>query len=370
MSNAKNERWVVKIGSAQLTGEDGLLSPDKVENLSRQLNDIVKENIEVVLVSSGAVAAGIGKLGWDKRPAALHELQAAAAVGQMELVQLWESQFEHYQITTAQILLTHADLRDRKRYLNARSTLITLIEQSVVAIINENDTVATDEIRVGDNDNLAAMVSNLIEADLLVILTDQEGLYDSDPRTNPEAKFIERGDSTDSQLLGYAGGAGTGLSTGGMRTKVEAAKVAALSGTDTIIVNGSSENILLKIAAGETPGTLLEAPEQPLAARKQWIVSQLEPVGKLVLDDGAAKIVSEDGKSLLAVGVTRVEGDFKRGDLVNLSNTQGEIIACGLSNYNNDECVLIAGKSSNEIESLLGYINESVLIHRNNLVLS
>lgn len=369
MSNAKNERWVVKIGSAQLTGSDCLLSPSRVENLTRQLNDILKENIEVVLVSSGAVAAGIGKLGWDKRPAALHELQAAAAVGQMELIQLWESQFQHYQINTAQILLTHEDLRDRKRYLNARSTLLTLIEQRVVAIINENDTVATDEIRVGDNDNLAAMVSNLVEADLLVILTDQDGLYDSDPRTNPEAQFIERGDSTDPQLLGYAGGAGTGLSTGGMRTKVEAAKLAALSGTDTIIVNGSSDNILLHIAAGETPGTLLEAPQQPLAARKQWIASQLEPAGNLMLDDGAAKIVSEDGKSLLAVGVTTVEGDFKRGDLVNLSNTQGEIIACGLTNYNNDECTLIAGKSSSEIESLLGYVNESVLIHRNNLVL-
>ncbi len=370
MSNAKHERWVVKIGSAQLTGQDGLLKRQKIEAITRQLNEIIQDNIEVVLVSSGAVAAGIGKLGWEKRPAALHELQAAAAVGQMELVQVWESHFQQHQINTAQILLTHADLRDRKRYLNARSTLITLIEHQVIAIINENDTVATDEIRVGDNDNLAAMVSNLVEADLLVILTDQDGLYDSDPRTNPEAKFIERGDSTDSQLLGYAGGAGTGLSTGGMRTKVEAAKVAALSGTDTIIVNGQAENILLKIAAGETPGTLLEAPEQPLTARKQWIANQLEPSGELTLDDGAVKSVQGDGKSLLAVGITATSGTFKRGDLVNCCNSDGEVIACGLVNYNSDECALLIGKASSEIEKLLGYVNESALIHRNNLVLS
>lgn len=370
MSNAKNERWVVKIGSAQLTDSDGLLSRDRIESFTHQLIEILKENIEVVLVSSGAIAAGLGKLGWEKRPAALHKLQAAAAVGQMELVQLWESHFHQHDIKTAQVLLTQEDLRDRKRYLNARSTLITLIEEQVLAIINENDTVATDEIRVGDNDNLAAMVSNLVDADLLVILTDQDGLYNRDPRSNPEAELITRADSTDPQLLSFAGGTGNELGTGGMRTKVEAAKVAALSGTDTIIVNGSLERILLQIAAGETPGTLLEAPQQPLAARKQWIVSQLEPAGNLILDDGAARIVSEDGKSLLAVGVTQVTGYFKRGDLVNLSNSQGEIIASGLVNYNNDECLLIAGKNSSEIENLLGYINEPELVHRNNLVLS
>jgi len=369
MSSAKNERWVVKLGSAQLTDEKGILSQERIAYWANYLSSINGERIEIVLVSSGAVAAGLGKLQWEQRPAALHQLQAAAAVGQMALVQAWQNEFSQHKINNAQILLTHADLRDRKRYLNAKSTLLTLIDQHVIPIVNENDTVATEEIRVGDNDTLAAMVSNLVEADLLVIITDQDGLYDSDPRSNPEARLIRQADSTNPKLLDYAGDAGSTLSRGGMRTKVEAARIASFSGTDTIIVNGQLENVLQQIADGQTPGTLLEAPEQPLAARKQWIASQLEPQGELTLDDGAVEIVCNQNKSLLAVGVQKVSGDFKRGDLVNCCNKDGTVVASGLCNYSSQECSELAGKASNEIEATLGYINESALIHKDNLII-
>jgi len=350
VSSAKNERWVVKLGSAQLTNESGALSQERIAHWAQQLSEISREKIEIVLVSSGAVAAGLGKLAWDQPPTALHKLQAAAAVGQMALIQAWQNEFSQQDINNAQILLTHADLSDRKRYLNAKSTLLTLIEQMIIPIVNENDTVATEEIRVGDNDTLGAMVSNLVEADLLVIITRQA-------------------DSTDPTLLKYAGEAASARSRGGMRTKVEAAKIASFSGTDTLIVNGQRTNVLQDIAAGKMPGTLLEAPEQPLAARKQWIASQLEAKGQLTLDDGAADIVCHKNKSLLAVGVQKVSGEFKRGDLVNCCNQEGKIIASGLCNYNSQECQALAGKTSSEIEATLGYINESEIIHKDNLVI-
>ena len=369
MSSAKNERWVVKLGSAQLTNESGALSQERIAHWAQQLSEISREKIEIVLVSSGAVAAGLGKLAWDQPPTALHKLQAAAAVGQMALIQAWQNEFSQQDINNAQILLTHADLSDRKRYLNAKSTLLTLIEQKIIPIVNENDTVATEEIRVGDNDTLAAMVSNLVEADLLIIITDQDGLYETDPRNNPDARFIRQADSTDPTLLKYAGEAASVRSRGGMRTKVEAAKIASFSGTDTLIVNGQQENVLQDIAAGKMPGTLLEAPEQALAARKQWIASQLEAQGELTLDDGAVDIVCHKNKSLLAVGVQKVSGDFKRGDLVNCCNSEGTVIASGLCNYNSQECTKLAGKASSEIETTLGYINESALIHKDNLII-
>lgn len=368
MSNAKNERWVVKLGSAQLADDAGGLSQERIAYWAKNLSDISHDKIEIVLVSSGAVVAGLGKLAWDQPPTALHKLQAAAAVGQMALVQAWQNEFSQRDINNAQILLTHADLSDRKRYLNAKSTLVTLIEQQVIPIVNENDTVATEEIRVGDNDTLAAMVSNLVEADLLIIITDQDGLYETDPRNDPDARFIRQADSTDTKLLQYAGEAASARSRGGMRTKVEAAKIAAFSGTDTLIVNGAKANILQEIAAGKMPGTLLEAPEQPLAARKQWIISQLEPQGQLTLDQGAVEILCKQNKSLLAVGVERVAGEFKRGDLVNCVDQQGNVIASGLCNYSNLECTALAGKASSEIEATLGYRNESALIHKDNLV--
>ena len=369
MSSAKNERWVVKLGSAQLTDENGRLSQERIAHWAKNLSEMCRDKIEIVLVSSGAVAAGVGKLDWDEPPTALHQLQAAAAVGQMALIQTWQNEFSQQKIDNAQILLTHADLSDRSRYLNAKSTLVTLIEQKIVPIINENDTVATEEIRVGDNDTLAAMVSNLIEADLLVIITDQDGLYESDPRSNPDARFIRQADSTDPSLLKYAGEAASASSRGGMRTKVEAAKIAAFSGTDTLIVNGQQTNVLQDIAAGKMPGTLLEAPQQSLAARKQWIASQLEPQGQLTLDDGAVEIIRNQNKSLLAVGVLQVSGKFKRGDLVNCTDQQGNVIASGLCNYSSEECTALTGKASSEIEATLGYVNESALIHKDNLII-
>ncbi len=361
-------RWVVKIGSALLTNDGFGLRADSLDVWVKQIMTLRQNGIDIVLVSSGSIAEGISRLGWNSRPNSLHELQAAAAVGQMGLIQAYEQCFQQYDTHTAQVLLTNDDIADRKRYLNARSTLRTLVGLGIVPVVNENDTVATDEIQFGDNDTLAGLVTNLLEADLLVILTDQPGLYDGDPRTSTGVKLIEEARAEDSGLEQYAGTGGM-LGRGGMRTKLHAARVAAKSGADTVIASGHEAGVLNKIAAGETVGTLLTAGQVPIAARKQWLAGQTQTRGRLTLDDGAVKVLMEQGKSLLAVGVTRVEGNFRRGEIVSCIDSSGKEIARGLVNYNEIESAMIAGQGSDKIEGLLGYIDEAELIHRDNLIL-
>lgn len=365
---AKARRWVVKIGSALLTNNGFGLRHDSLDRWVTQIMQLRQQGIEIVLVSSGAVAEGISRLGWNHRPHAVYELQAAAAVGQMGLIQAYESCFQRYNTHTAQVLLTHYDITDRERYLNARTSLRTLIDLDVVPVVNENDTVATNELRFSDNDTLAGMVANLIEADLLVILTDQDGLFKSDPQINPDAELVHEARVGDSVLKEYAGEGGT-LGRGGMLTKLQAADTAAKSGTDTVIASGLAVNVLQAIATGETIGTLLTAPRERLAARKQWLANQSWVMGKLTLDNGAVNALCSQGKSLLAVGVTTVEGDFKRGEIVACLDKDGNEIARGLVNYNADESQRIMGKSSDAFEELLGYIDEPELIHRDNLII-
>jgi len=364
-----SKRWVVKIGSALLTDDGRGLNRKGLAGWAEQIATLSESGKEIVLVSSGAVAEGMSRMGWTRRPKSLHKLQAVAAIGQMGLVQAYESCFKKHDLHSAQVLLSHDDLSNRQRYLNARSTLLTLLEIGTIPVVNENDTVATEEIRFGDNDTLAAMVANLIEADLLVILTDQDGLYDGDPRKNPSARLIEKAPANDSQLLSYAGEAASAISRGGMLTKVLAAQKAARSGTHTVITHGRNNNVLIGLQEGAFKGTQLLADKPILAARKRWIANQLTPVGQLHLDDGASNIIVSQGKSLLAVGVVNVSGNFKRGDLVSCHNVKQHEIARGLVNYNADECRKLAGKSSAQIEQLLGYIDEPELIHRDNLIL-
>jgi glutamate 5-kinase len=321
------------------------------------------------LVSSGAIAEGMQRLGWKKRPSAVHELQAAAAVGQMGLIQVYESCFSAHGLHTAQILLTHADLADRERYLNARSTLCTLLTLGVIPVINENDTVVTDEIKFGDNDTLGALVANLIEADALIILTDQTGLYTADPRKDPNATLISLAQAGDEKLEAMAGGAGSHIGSGGMLTKVLAAKRAARSGAHTVIASGHEIDVLPRLMRGDSIGTLLEAQPLPLNARKQWLADHLQISGKVTLDAGAVHALRNEGKSLLPVGITNVSGEFERGTVVAILDTNGQDIARGLINYNATETRRIAGHPSNEIESLLGYVDEPELIHRDNLIL-
>lgn len=365
----QSRRWVVKIGSALLTNDGRGLDNDSIGRWVDQLAQLHRQGHELVLVSSGAVAEGMNRLGWRKRPRALYELQAAAAVGQMGLVQSYESQFQRHGLHTAQVLLTHDDLSDRHRYLNARSTLRTLLQLGVVPVVNENDTVATDEIRFGDNDTLAALVANLTEADLLVILTDQEGLYDRDPRHSRDATLVTEGQAGDPVLERMAGSTGGILGCGGMFTKVRAAARAARSGTATIIASGRLPEGLLQIAAGQSLGTLLNPAQGPMAARKQWLASHLKVRGKLVLDAGAERVLRESGRSLLAVGVTAVEGDFRRGELVSCIGPEGHEVARGLVNYSAEESRRIMGQPSDRIEELLGYVDEPELIHRDDLVM-
>jgi glutamate 5-kinase len=324
---------------------------------------------EILLVSSGAVAEGMSRMGWHKRPHNLNELQAAAAIGQMGLVHAWEACFQQYGLHTAQILLTRNDLDDRSRYLNARSTLRTLLELGVVPVVNENDTVTTDELRFGDNDTLAALVANLIEADLLVLLTDQDGLFDADPRFNPAAGLIQETRVDDPQLDSVAGGSVGGLGLGGMVTKVRAARLAARSGTGTVIASGLRDRVVEAISRGDTVGTLLVPVQEPQAARKRWLAGQLQPRGSLILDDGAVRVLREQGSSLLAVGVAGVNGDFARGEVVVCLDQSGSEVARGLVNYDAQETLCIMGKPSGRIEELLGYVDEEELIHRDNLVL-
>jgi glutamate 5-kinase len=365
----KAKRWVIKIGSALLTADGRGLDREGISAWVEQVAALLDQNIEVVMVSSGAVAEGMSRLGWGKRPSSIHELQAAAAVGQMGLVQAYEFQFQQFDRHTAQVLLDHDDLSNRERYLNARNTLQTLIELGVVPIINENDTVATDQIRFGDNDTLAAMVANLIDADLLVILTDQDGLFDADPRSNSRAQLISQGKAGDPALDALAGGSVGGLGRGGMITKLTAARLAARSGANTVIVGGRADNVLTGLANGKTLGTLLVAEQEPIAARKQWLAGSLQVRGSLTLDSGAVRVLREQGKSLLPVGVKSVVGDFHRGDLVRCVDETGCDVARGLANYNASESRQIIGKSSHLIAEILGYCDDEELIHRDNLVL-
>ena len=363
------KRIVVKVGSSLVTNQGQGLDVGAIEGWATQIAEIRKSGIEVVLVSSGAVAEGMKRLGWKKRPHAVHDLQAAAAVGQMGLVQVYESSFSRYGILTSQVLLTQDDLADRKRYLNARSTLRTLLKLNVVPIINENDTVVTDEIKFGDNDTLGALVTNLIEADVLVILTDQEGLYTSDPRKNSDARLLNFGEAGDANLEAMAGGAGSEIGRGGMLTKVLASKRAARSGAHTVIASGRERDILPRLVKGEIIGTHLRAKTMALVARKQWLADHLQVKGEIYLDEGAVKALKGEGKSLLPIGVISVSGEFGRGELVRCVDQKGIEIARGFSNYSSGEARKIMRHASQEIESILGYVDEPELIHRDNLVL-
>ena len=362
------QRIVVKVGSSLVTAEGRGLDHAALSRWAGQIAVLAEQGKQVVLVSSGAIAEGIARLGWSKRPHAVNQLQAAAAVGQMGLVQAYESVFRTHGLHAAQVLLTHEDLSDRTRYLNARSTLRTLLQLRAVPIINENDTVATDEIRLGDNDTLGALVTNLIEADCLIILTDQTGLFTADPRRDTSATLVAEAHAGDPELERMAGGAGSSVGTGGMLTKILAAKRAARSGAHTVICSGHEDNVLLRLAAGEAIGSQLIAQQVPLAARRQWLADHLQLRGGLVLDAGAVKALREDGKSLLPVGVSGVTGEFERGEVVALVDASGHEIARGLTNYSASEARRIQGKPSSEIETALGYMDEPELVHRDNLV--
>ncbi len=364
----KAKRWVVKIGSALLTRDGTGLDRAALADWAGQIVRLRQQGIEIVLVSSGAMAEGMCRMGWTERPRALFEKQAAAAIGQMSLVQAYEENFQLHGLHAAQVLLTHDDLADRRRYLNARSTLRHLIKLGTIPVVNENDTVAAEEIRLGDNDTLGALVANLVEADLLVILTDQQGLYDKDPRQHDDAELISAGWANDPRYLAFAGGAGTHIGSGGMRTKVLAAQRANRSGCATLIASGQATSVLERIHAGATLGTLLMPDNAPLAARKQWIASQLQSAGQVWLDAGAAQAIRETGRSLLPVGVTRVEGEFDRGEVVSCLDSEGQLLAKGLVNYSSAQAERIKRHPSQDIEKILGYVDAPELIHRDNLV--
>lgn len=364
----RSHRWVIKIGSAMITNEGRGLDLDIIGAWAAQLAALHQQGKELLLVSSGSVAEGMRRLGWRKRPSALYELQAAAAVGQMGLAQAYESEFQRHGIRTAQVLLTHEDAAHRKRYLNIRSTLATLLGLKVIPVINENDTVAFDEIRFGDNDTLGALVANLVEADLYIILTDQQGMYDDDPRLAPAARLLKEVDADDPSLDAMAGAAGSGVARGGMRTKLRAARQAARSGASTLIAWGREPQALVRIAAGEELGTLVNPRQTPLAARKRWLAGQLQVRGRLRLDAGAVQVLRTLGRSLLPVGVTSVEGRFSRGSLVALLEPDGSELGRGLVNYSASEARKIIGHPSDRIEALLGYVVEPELVHRDNLV--
>jgi len=362
-------RIVVKVGSSLVTNEGRGVDAQAIGNWSRQLAALARQGRELVMVSSGAIAEGMKRLGWTQRPKELHELQAAAAVGQMGLVQMYESRLAEHGMASAQVLLTHADLADRERYLNARSTLLTLLGLGVIPVINENDTVVNDEIKFGDNDTLGALVANLVDADAYVILTDQRGLFSADPRKDPAATFIAQATAGDPSLEAMAGGAGSSIGRGGMLTKILAARRAAGSGTSTVIAWGREPDVLIRLADGEAIGTALLASTPKLAARKQWMMDHLQLRGAVVVDAGAALKLRDEGKSLLPIGVREVQGDFVRGDVIAVKALDGAEIARGLANYSSAEARLIARKASSQIEALLGYVNEPELIHRTNLVL-
>ena len=366
--NAK--RIVVKVGSSLVTNEGRGLDAEAISQWSVQLAALSKGGREVIMVSSGAIAEGMKRLGWATRPKAIHELQAAAAVGQMGLVQMYETKLRENDMGSAQVLLTHADLADRERYLNARSTLLTLLSLGVVPVINENDTVVNDEIKFGDNDTLGALVANLVEADVLIILTDQKGLYTADPRKDPAARLVELGKAGDATLEAMAGGVGSSIGSGGMITKILAAKRAAGSGASTVIAWGREPSVLIRLTNGEAIGTLLVAQTAKNQARKQWMADHLQMRGSVMVDAGAAAKVAGAGKSLLPIGMTAVQGEFSRGDVIAILTTDSMEIARGLANYSSTEARMICRKSSSEFEKLLGYMGETEMVHRTNLVLT
>jgi glutamate 5-kinase len=365
---AAARRWVVKVGSALLTDDGRGLDEAVIGGLVAQLAALRQRGCEVVLVSSGAVAAGVVRLGWAARPAALHDLQAAAAVGQSVLVRSYENAFKHYDIATAQVLLGHDDVLARDRYLNARATLSTLLRLGVMPIVNENDTVVTDEIRFGDNDTLAALVANLIDADALLLLTDQQGLYTADPRRDPAAELVAHCDVHDPRLDSMAGEGGA-LGRGGMVTKLRAARLAARSGTETLIASGRENDILGRATGGAEVGTWLRTGKRPQNARKQWLAGMVRVPGSVELDDGAVRVLREYGRSLLPVGVCGVKGEFRRGDMVACRDSRGREVARGLVNYSAEEVRRLQGQPSSAIERILGYRGDEELIHRDNLVL-
>ena len=366
---SRARRLVVKIGSALLTNDGQGLDVEALGGWVDQVAALIASGVEVVVVSSGSVAEGMSRLGWASRPEQLHELQAAAAVGQMGLVQTWEAQFRRHGRHAAQVLLTHDDLSDRKRYLNARSTLRALLDFGVVPIVNENDTVVTDEIRFGDNDTLGALVANLVEADGLIILTDQLGLFDKDPRKHADAELVLERKAGDVELDAMAAGGAGALGRGGMQTKVRAARLAARSGAFTVIVGGRIDRVVSRLAQGETLGTMLLPEQGRIAARKQWLASHLKTRGQLTLDDGAVRVLCQGGRSLLPVGVKGVSGQFRRGEMVSCISESGREVARGLVNYDADEARAIAGRSSDRIADVLGYISDEEMIHRDNMVI-
>lgn len=365
-------RIVVKVGSSLVTNEGRGLDEAAISEWSRQLASLVHGDDgvkrELIMVSSGAVAEGMKRLGWATRPKEIHELQAAAAVGQMGLVQMYETKLREQNVGSAQVLLTHADLADRERYLNARVTLLTLLQLGVVPVINENDTVVNDEIKFGDNDTLGALVANLVEADALIILTDQKGLYTADPRSNPDAQFVHEAMAGDLKLEAMAGGAGSSIGKGGMLTKILAAKRAAGSGASTVIAWGREQDVLLRLTQGEAIGTLLVAPTHKNQARKQWMMDHLQLRGAVTVDAGAARVLRAEGKSLLPIGMTAVEGDFSRGEVIAVRDPQGQELARGLANYASSEARLLCRHASSDIEHLLGYMAEPEMVHRDNMV--
>ena len=365
-----SRRIVVKVGSSLVTNEGRGLDEVAIGEWCRQMSILVRDGREVIMVSSGAIAEGMKRLGWSTRPHEIHELQAAAAVGQMGLAQVYETKLRENGLGSAQVLLTHADLADRERYLNARSTLLTLLKLGVVPVINENDTVVNDEIKFGDNDTLGALVANLVEADALVILTDQKGLYTADPRKDSSAQFVHEAQAGDPALEAMAGGAGSSLGKGGMITKILAAKRAAGSGASTVIAWGREPDALLRLAQGEAIGTLLVAQTAKQQARKQWMADHLQMRGSVTVDAGAARKLIDEGKSLLPIGMTAVEGEFSRGDVIAVRDEHGNEIARGLANYASSEARLICRKPSTEFEKWLGYVAEPEMLHRDNLVLS
>jgi len=365
----KSKRLVIKVGSSLVTNDGKGLDHAAIAKWALQISQLRELGKEVVLVSSGAIAEGMQRLGFEKRPTGIHELQACAAVGQMGLAQIYEASFRVHDIHTAQVLLTHADLADRERYLNARSTLVTLLGLNVVPIINENDTVVTDEIKFGDNDTLGALVANLLEADALIILTDQRGLYTADPRKDPAAEFVHEAKAGDATLEAMAGGAGSSIGRGGMLTKILAAKRAATSGAHTVIAWGREDQVLTRLANGEAIGTQLTAQTGHLTARKQWMADHLQTAGKVVLDAGAVQKLTAEGKSLLPIGVIMVSGDFGRGDVITCVDESGRSVARGISNYASSEARRIMRHPSADIAGILGFVEEPELIHRDNMVL-
>jgi glutamate 5-kinase len=363
-------RIVVKVGSSLVTNEGRGLDEQAIGEWCRQLSALVRDGREVIMVSSGAIAEGMKRLGWTTRPQALHELQAAAAVGQMGLAQMYETKLRENGLGSAQVLLTHADLADRERYLNARSTLLTLLTHGVLPVINENDTVVNDEIKFGDNDTLGALVANLVEADALIILTDQKGLYTADPRRDPAATFVHEAHAGDAKLEEMAGGAGSSLGKGGMITKILAAKRAAGSGASTVIAWGREPDALVRLSQGEAIGTLLVAQTQKQQARKQWMADHLQLRGSVTIDDGAVNKLKSDGSSLLPIGMTGVDGDFSRGEVIAITDKNGQEVARGLANYAAAEARLLCRKPSSQMPELLGYAAEPEMVHRDNMVLS